>query len=151
MSFQWIDYLTLAKELLELAKKIEQINEQQSDLNTYEAMLRSCISRAYYASYHVAAQYLQDEKEYDLKGSNEGSHWKVIDLLQKDKDSKIRYVGKSLLDLRNARTRADYRLSCRELKTIKLVTNEAREALRISYGIIKTLNFFLEKKLDILK
>lgn len=134
-----------------MAQELEKDSKQLNSLNASEAMLRTCVSRAYYASFHAATQYLESKKEYELKGSNEGSHKKVIELLQGDEDSKIRLVGENLYLLRNARTRVDYRLTCRELETIQLTKNEARMALKRSYEIIKILNLFMEGSLGNLK
>ena len=51
MSFDWLHYLDLARELYEQAG-----NSGHSDAN-----LRSSISRAYYATYHKSRQHLKDK------------------------------------------------------------------------------------------
>ena len=100
-SFEWRKYLDLAEEL-------SQRNEQE--------YLRSCISRAYYAIYHIlslrAGQNTKREKD---------THRALIDTykkLENDLDLKegldhldeadIRELGNVLENLRNIRNDADY-------------------------------------------
>jgi hypothetical protein len=58
--FNWQHYYLLARELLSLA----------DDVSHKEALLRSVVSRAYYAAYHRACNYLE---EIDRYPSDQGS------------------------------------------------------------------------------
>jgi len=144
MNFQWTDYLDLAKKL---EKSTRQVGA--NTLSESEAILRTCISRAYYASFHVSKEYLKqkypDLIQEDERFNKGNSHVKVINLLNIDEDERIKTVSQRLLKLRRARTDADYFLSCKSLKTIQDAKNQARDALTLSYKIIETLKLSLKE------
>lgn len=50
MTFDWLDYLTLAQNLVE-----------QTVIVSEQAKFRSAISRAYYAAFHQAKQVLEEK------------------------------------------------------------------------------------------
>jgi len=151
MKFQWSDYLEVARELEKSGSKLP-----PSDISV--AMLRACIGRAYYASFHTAKQYLEKKKGYNLKKGGEYSHQEIFQILQKEENKKDIYVGDELELLWYARRSADYFIDYkrydRKSKILIPVTqlqdlkNEARLSLKRSHGIIKDLNDLTEAKLS---
>lgn len=98
MSFNWSEYFQLARELA---------GEQIPTPSSEEARLRSAISRAYYAGYCKARNYLRDvEKDSRIP---KGRHQQDYIIEQFKKGSKERRkVGANLDRLRDERRRADY-------------------------------------------
>jgi uncharacterized protein (UPF0332 family) len=101
--FDWEEFRLLASDLLLQADNSEQ----------KEAALRSVVSRAYYASFHVADDYLQKTGKYpSTLGNNapaEGSHKRVIDVFIKNTANPTWVeIGKGLRRLKDARQWADY-------------------------------------------
>lgn len=92
MSFNWSDYLVLAKELA-----------GESD----EARLRSAISRAYYAVFCKARNYLRDVENKPIP-STSIAHGIVIEALKAHPNKDLRQVGVDLDRLRTDRKKADY-------------------------------------------
>jgi uncharacterized protein (UPF0332 family) len=95
MKFDWTEYLTLAQDLIET--------------ETNEAKQRASISRAYYAAFCVARNYLRDHhNETPKRGENE--HKFVADKFQSlaYNDSRMREIGNDLSRLRRERNQADY-------------------------------------------
>jgi hypothetical protein len=95
MKFNWTEYLTLAQDLVEI--------------ETNEAKQRASISRAYYAAFCVARNYLRDYRnEIPKRGENE--HKFVADKFQSlaYNDSRMREIGNDLSRLRRERNQADY-------------------------------------------
>ena len=70
MNFDWYNYLTLAQDLIQLGNS--HANE--------EAILRSTISRAYYAAYCKSYNYLRSLR-INL-GTSPNVHWTVINTLK---------------------------------------------------------------------
>jgi uncharacterized protein (UPF0332 family) len=97
MSFDWSEYLNLAWELAGRPKKA----------SNQEAKLRSAISRAYYAAYRTARNYLRDNEGYNSFDAD-NSHKNVIDKFRLANDEKRIEIGKNLAFLRTARNKADY-------------------------------------------
>ena len=97
MSFDWCDYLTLAKELW----------KQAATSVSPEASLRSSLSRAYYATFQIARQDLMQNGEYSPSaGGNVHAH--VRDAFRQDVDESRRKIGIELDRLRHDRNAADY-------------------------------------------
>jgi uncharacterized protein (UPF0332 family) len=93
MPFDWMDFLGLAQEL-----------SAQTDAPSYrDARLRSAISRAYYAAYHHAREYLAKRGEY------------VRDVFRNSKDSARQKIGNNLDRLRLDRTEADYEIAAKHI------------------------------------
>ena len=63
--FNWQEYYVLARKLLSQADSLPHDEAPQK-----EAMLRSAGSRAYYAAYHRACDYLRKAKRYPRHASN---------------------------------------------------------------------------------
>jgi uncharacterized protein (UPF0332 family) len=98
MKFNWVNYLTLAKNLL--------INQSNNSSEIIEAELRSSISRSYYAAFHVAKKYLYKVRSYEL--SKENSHRSLIDEFKYSGDPRLSIIGNYLERLRDRRNEADY-------------------------------------------
>lgn len=88
MSFDWVDFVKLAKKLIE---------------NKDEASFRSSISRAYYGVFCIA------RNRKGLKKYKKGDvHKIVIERFKNSDNYKDQYIGKVLDDLRRNRNNADY-------------------------------------------
>src|SRR4051812_17673884 len=96
MSFNWTEYLTLAQTLA----------QQAPGSPTPEALLRSAISRAYYAAFIQARNRLRDVERRPVPRRD--VHEYVIRQFTNSRDYKRQKVGKNLVRLREHRTRADY-------------------------------------------
>ncbi|MGQ9625942.1 MAG: hypothetical protein ACUVV0_03445 [Anaerolineae bacterium] len=97
MSFDWSKYLYLAQELA----------GQPTSPSGEEARLRSAISRAYYAAFCKARNYLRDEEKLLVPPGGE-AHRYVRDVFRTSSDSLYRRIGHNLARLRIDRNRADY-------------------------------------------
>jgi uncharacterized protein (UPF0332 family) len=96
MTFDWAEYLKLARELA--GKVGSSANE--------EARLRSSISRAYFAAYCVARKCLSD-KGHGIPGGDKG-HRYICNFLQESIFEAEKQAGVDLNRLRNRRNQADY-------------------------------------------
>jgi uncharacterized protein (UPF0332 family) len=97
MSFNWSDYLTLAQELTS-----ESINSPLE-----EAHLRAAISRAYYAAFCTARNFLSDKDGYSTPGGT-NVHRDIVDKFEASSDMTRRKVGALLRSLRGIRNIVDY-------------------------------------------
>src|SRR6266849_725492 len=97
MSFDWSNYLDLAREL----------QRQGAVHSSKEAELRSAISRAYYAAFCKARNYLRDRRHLTLSRGAE-AHSEVQDEFQLSPDRRFKEIGENLNRLRTFRNRADY-------------------------------------------
>lgn len=96
MSFNWSEYLGLAQQLAGKA----QISATQ------ESRLRSAISRAYYAAFLLARNYLRDEESISIPEKQ--SHKFVIEQFKNSSEEVRKKIGKNLARLRFNRNKADY-------------------------------------------
>jgi uncharacterized protein (UPF0332 family) len=96
MSFDWSEYLTLAQELTSasISSPIQ------------EAHLRAAISRAYYAAFCKARNYLLNKDGYKPRNTN--AHQDVIMKFEGSVDLGRRKVGTLLRSLRGLRNIVDY-------------------------------------------
>lgn len=92
MSFNWIDLLDVAVDLLE---------------RNNEAYFRSSINRAYYAMFGRTRQILETEEKKIFQLPN--VHRQVIIFFKKNNDNLYRQIGYDLDRLRRERVKADYR------------------------------------------
>ncbi len=105
MSFDWLDYLDLAKELQQNSK---------IDKNVTEAKLRTAISRSYYSVFNFVKNYLISQGEMFSKSAK--AHREIREKLnnmakeEKNGDRKNKLIGiaRGLNILRNFRNNADY-------------------------------------------
>jgi len=88
------------RDFLDIAKKLSQ--------GGTAAEYRTAISRAYYATYHVGADFLKGIGCTISKGPT--GHEEVIRNLSHCGDLELAKVGSQLTDLRSQRNNADYRL-----------------------------------------
>ncbi len=112
MSFDWPKYLTLAQELVELGK--EHMNK--------EALLRSAISRAYYAAFCKSRNYLRDIDKDKSLDKSPNVHQFVIERFQNSNNAKKKEIGYNLLRLREFRNIADYQDRFRNLEMTALLS-----------------------------
>ena len=97
MSFDWCDFLVLAREL----------QKQAATSIGPEAWLRSSLSRAYYAAFQIARQDLRLKGRY-VPGPRDNVHAYVRDAYKQDGDPSRRKIGMHLDRLRQDRNAADY-------------------------------------------
>jgi uncharacterized protein (UPF0332 family) len=98
MSFDWTDYLTLAKRLTDKA---------DNDANLREAKYRDAISRAYYSAFgNACKQWQQDHPTSSIPQTN--THKFIINDYTKSAATERQKIGKRLRILRNHRNNADY-------------------------------------------
>jgi uncharacterized protein (UPF0332 family) len=122
MPFDWTTYLDLARELA----------GRGSGPSFEEARLRSAISRAYYAAFKQAFNYLCD-KDPTIRFQREGVHQYVYEKFWYSRDAGWRRVGSELDRLRRLRNRADYDDLMTDLSA------DTRMALAYAAEIIDTL------------
>ena len=130
MRFDWSEYLNLAQELA--------ATNSDSSANR-EAKLRSAISRAYYATFCLARNYLRDiEKDPRLSRKNRdiNEHQYVAEefIYHPTKMKNMVRIGENLSRLRELRNKADYE------DTFYNLQREARTALMLAQNIISGLN-----------
>lgn len=121
MSFNWSDYLTLAQQLAGKAN----ISSSQ------ESRLRSAISRAYYAAFIQARNYLRDRMGISIPLKN--THQFVISQFQNNTDPRYQEIGTGLRILRSERNRADYK------DTVPRLPIVTRQTLRLAAKLISDL------------
>ena len=128
MSFDWSEYLVVAKEL---ASQTTASSKTRSTIKVMllnvinrayykaskkvvkpsldEARLRCAISRAYYGAFRKARNHLRDKDghtPFTLELGN--THQIVINLFDKSSNIDRQLIGQFLRDLRSARNKADY-------------------------------------------
>lgn len=96
MSFDWTEYLNVARELA----------RPTNNPARREARLRSAISRAYYAAYIQARNHLRDQDQVEIPQID--NHRFVIRSFIDSADSRRTTIGWDLDYLRRTRNAADY-------------------------------------------
>lgn len=122
MTFNWSDYLSLARELLGKA----------TTPFSQEAKQRSAISRAYYAAFIEARNFLRDQDGVIIP--QESPHQYVIKQFKNSPDSARGRVGRKLQFLRYYRNQADYD------DTVVELTKKSKDALTLARQIISGLS-----------
>ncbi len=97
MSFDWEEYLTLAKELV--GQPISLANE--------EARQRDAISRAYYAAFILARNYLRDRQGIIIPTTGD-AHQYVAEQFKRVRQPTYQLIANNLKMLRGYRNQADY-------------------------------------------
>lgn len=92
MSFNWIDLLRVAADLLK---------------KSGEEYYRSSINRVYYAMFGKTRQIIKTEEKKIIQPPN--IHKQVIDYFKKNNDTLYRQIGYDLDRLRRERVKADYK------------------------------------------
>ena len=104
--FDWREFLNYAKKVYDKLKTVgTDFDDEQ------EALCRIGISRAYYAAFHGAKNFLESTSVLNRQ-KDEGSHEVVINALRKQKNTDLQDVGEELNDLKTRRVRADYQADC---------------------------------------
>ena len=125
MKFDWLEYLKLAEELVE------------GDTN--EAKQRSAISRAYYAAFCYASNYLKDYLDFQPTGNEHkavAEEFRTYD----PKDKTMLGIGKDLKSLREARNKADYE------DTFMSLGSKVKLALKLAKNIIDKINVLIKEE-----
>jgi len=122
MSFDWSEYLGLAQQLAGKAKISA----------TRESRLRSAISRAYYAAFIQARNYLRDRDGVVIPTQN--THEYVINQFLNSSDEERKKIGRQLRRLRSNRNQADYDDTFADLEAI------AKTSLKLAAKIIALIN-----------
>lgn len=123
MSFDWSQYLNVAKELT--GDKTTPANQK--------AKLRAAISRAYYAAFIKARNHLRDQEGH-LIPTTGVAHRYVSDQFDLSPDPVRQVVVEDLVKLRIYRRQADY------VDTFPGLSGITQTALRLSEEVISTLN-----------
>src|SRR3989338_5973911 len=95
---------------LKLAKKLAVIND--------EASMRSAVSRAYYAAFHKAKLFAENDGIGAKFSSDAKAHREVVEFLKKHADLGKRLLSPKLNRLRINRNTCDYKNSVKEVKKI---------------------------------
>ena len=98
MSFDWLEYLDLARELA----------GSTTGLSSQEARLRSAISRSYYAAFCKARNHLRDKEGVDTIPNGGQVHSYVRNQFTRSPDRVRKRAGTNLNRLRIDRNKADY-------------------------------------------
>ena len=122
MSFDWSGYLTLAKEL---KNKVNEFPDQ-------EAVYRSIVSRAYYAVFCQARNYVKKIDKQEFFGND---HQKLQNYLRNHSHTPRRKIGNQLRRLHQDRIKADYHDDLGEH-----AMNKASKAIKLADGIASGLN-----------
>jgi uncharacterized protein (UPF0332 family) len=125
MIFSWKDYYTLAG----------QLKQQAVDSPQQEAFLRSAISRAYYASFCLARNYLCDSLGRKSAGIQD-DHEFVKSQFRSLPGLDYQTVAENLRRLRGYRNQADYD------DELPGITNTAVMAMNMAGKVIETLERF---------
>lgn len=123
MSFNWSDYLTLAKSLAK---------QKSGPLLSDEAYKRTAISRAYYAVFCSALDFADSHEEFTPTGTG-ADHEGLISHFEHSTDRSRRSAGAKLRRLRGNRNQVDYDNIVRQLDKL------TRLALRRADDILFTL------------
>jgi len=124
MSFDWKKYLIIAQDWADLSK--EHINK--------EALLRSSVSRAYYAAFCKSRNYLRDIEKAQGLGKSSKVHQSVIDRFEESASTAKNDIGAALRRLRSFRNNADYKDRFRDLEEV------AQLSLSYAEEIIESLD-----------
>jgi uncharacterized protein (UPF0332 family) len=123
MSFDWSEYLKVAKELAGTATAPA----------NQEAKLRAAISRAYYAAFIKARNHLREKERHSIPTTGD-AHKYVSDLFDLSPDPMRQSIAEKLARLRTYRKQADYVDIFPGLSGITIT------ALRLSEEVISTLS-----------
>jgi uncharacterized protein (UPF0332 family) len=136
-NFKWKQYFELSLELAGV-KNVEEITNITGDKKPRsEAKLRSSVSRAYYAAFCIARNYLRDELDDPrLKKQNNdvNEHQYVANELENSKDKILSKAGKDLSRLRIYRNQSDYDDSIRNIAAT------AEMSIRLADNVIRSIN-----------
>lgn len=128
MSYDWRKYLTFAELMYKKA------NSEDSDCHDKETFYRCSISRAYYAVFCLARNYLEDFEDQKFYSDE---HRKVHLFFINNQDTKKKKIGNQLKMLHQDRKKADYENSFdqHELPPIK-----AQKSVKMAKKIEESLD-----------
>ncbi len=121
MSFNWSGYLTFAK----------YINEHINDFPNQEAAYRSVVSRAYYAAFCFARNYVREVDRTEFYGND---HKELQNHLINHSDKSRKKLGNQLRKLHQHRIKADYHDELDE-KPVNKASRAIAEAGKIQTGL----------------
>lgn len=124
MKFDWLHFLKLAQELFRQSRRSSYLYK--------EARQRSAISRAYYASFIKARNYLRDKRKVAIPGLD--AHNYVITHFRNNLDPVYQKIGNDLTELRWLRNQADYDDRFKDLNF------QRRKALGIAEQLVGALD-----------
>jgi hypothetical protein len=106
MSFDWNDYLKFAS----ITKQLAEIEDKEMPFYSIsKAAHRASISRAYYAVFGIACDFVLEHRSHEILLSKSPSvHGELIDYFKRSSGTNERKIGKLLDDLRRNRNLADY-------------------------------------------
>jgi uncharacterized protein (UPF0332 family) len=114
MSFDWSAYLDLAKEL-------------NDNLTSHrEAKQRSVVSRAYYAAFHLAKEYLEQVEGHSIPRTADAHRYVGTQFLV-SVDPRRQLIASQLVRLRRLRNQADYAARFPALASIATQSIETAE------------------------
>lgn len=125
MTFDWSEYLKLAQELA--GQAVGPANE--------EAKLRSSVSRAYYAAFCKARNYLRDIEGHLIPSTPE-AHAYVREQFKDRPDRLRRKIGDGLDRLRIRRNRVDYEDSVTGLPSMATMSLQLTQDVISALGIL---------------
>ena len=130
MSFDWVEYLVLAKNL----------HESPQALGSEEASCRSATSRAYYAAFHLALEFAESDG-YAPSHSGE-DHRGVPSYFRNGESDKLRRRVSNCLDrMRDGRRKADYERDLNGISPPAL----AQQAIKYAGYVVIDLNCIIKK------
>jgi uncharacterized protein (UPF0332 family) len=135
--FNWRDYFDLSLELADINNLEEVSNITKDQKYRSESYLRSSVSRAYYAAFCIARNYLRDELDDPrLKKQNNdvNEHKYVADELNNSRDKILSKAGKDLSRLRIYRNQSDYD------DIVRNIASTAEMSIRLADNIIQSIN-----------
>ena len=133
-NFNWVDYFELSLNLAGISDISECSSISKGGNVRSAAQLRASISRAYYAAFCIARNYLRDDLDDPrLKKQNNdvNEHKYVSDELSNSKNRNLSIAGKNLSRLRINRNQADYEDNIRGIESkVEISIKLADEIIR---------------------
>jgi hypothetical protein len=124
MTFDWSQYLQLSRELAGL----------EPTPASQEAKFRSAISRAYYAAFNTAVDYIEAIEGVDYLPASTEKHFDVRRYFFAQKNKVSQQIADDLNYLRSQLNKADYENNAR------IDLYGVREAVRRSSGVLRQLS-----------
>lgn len=139
MSFDWLEYFYQAQDVSDKRHTIP--SQKMSPAN--EADMRTAISRAYYAAFHKAKEFLQATKDLTPETPAGGVHERLISRFTNNSLVDWRVMGAKLDRMKKLRHTADYNYTIKN-KYNGALYNLVEEVLLTSQGLINEFNSILD-------
>ncbi len=117
----WDYTLQLSRRLFNVCSKLSQDNDYKN------ALLRSAVSRAYYACYHRAWSYQSACHQTQRPRTGGDGHAMIIDLFIASRNTDEQYVGRTIRNLQRKRRHSDYEDTPLPERQAESVINSAEE------------------------